>query len=128
MKELPFDLKTLKVVGEAKAEPDADCIIYDPASKRVFTFNGDSHTATAIDPSTGNNVGTIDLGAGPEFAVADGRGTIYNNLEDKNAVLTIDSRSLKVKSHGRSPPQERQRRSRWIEIIDGCSLLAGNRQ
>ena len=87
------------MVGEANAAPDADCIIYDPASKHVFTFNGDSHSATAIDPSTGNVVGTIDLGAGPEFAVADGQGTIYNNLEDKSEVVAIDSRSLKLKSH-----------------------------
>ena len=82
-KAIIFDLKTLKVVGEANAAPDADCIIYDPASKHVFTFNGDSHNATAIDPSTGNVVGTFDLGAGPEFAVADGQGTIYNNRKIK---------------------------------------------
>ena len=94
-----FDLKTLKVTAVAPAAPDADCIIYDPASKRVFTFNGDSHSATAIDPATGSKVGTVDLGGGPEFAVADGEGTIFNNLEDKSEVLAIDSRSLKVKSH-----------------------------
>jgi len=98
-KAIIFDLKTLKVVGEAKAAPDADCIIYDPASKHVFTFNGDSNNATAIDPSTGNVVGTVDLGSGPEFAVADGQGTIYNNLEEKSEVLAIDSRTLKVKAH-----------------------------
>lgn len=98
-KAIIFDLKTLKVVGEAKAAPDADCIIYDPASKHVFTFNGDSNNATAIDPSTGNVVGTVDLGSGPEFAVADGQGTIYNNLEEKSEVAVIDSRSLKVKAH-----------------------------
>jgi DNA-binding beta-propeller fold protein YncE len=98
-KVLIFDLKTLKMVGEASVAPDADCIIYDPASKRVFTFNGDSHNATAIDPSTGKVVGTIDLGAAPEFAVADGQGTIYNNLGDKSEVVAIDSRSLKAKSH-----------------------------
>jgi DNA-binding beta-propeller fold protein YncE len=98
-KAIIFDLKTLKVVGEAHAAPDADCIIYDPASKHVVTFNGDSKNATAIDPSTGKDVGTVDLGGGPEFAVADGQGTIYNNLEDKSEVVAIDSRSLKVKSH-----------------------------
>src|SRR6201981_2017516 len=74
-KAIIFDLKTLKVLGEAKAAPDADCIIYDPASKHVFTFNGDSKNATAIDPATGKDVGTVDLGGGPEFAVADGQGT-----------------------------------------------------
>ena len=98
-KAIIFDLKTLKIVGAADAAPDADCIIYDPASMRVFTFNGDSHNATAIDPATGKDVGTIDLGGGPEFAVADGQGMIYNNLEDKSEVLAIDSRNLQVKSH-----------------------------
>jgi hypothetical protein len=98
-KVIIFDLKTLKIVDGAEAAPDADCIIYDPASKHVFTFNGDSHNATAIDPATGKNVGTIDLGGGPEFAVADGQGMIYNNLEDKSEVLAIDSRNLTVKSH-----------------------------
>ena len=97
-KAIIFDLKTLQVVGEATAAPDADCIIYDPSSKRVFTFNGDSHNATSIDPATGQNVGTVELAGGPEFAVADGQGTIYNNLEDKSEVVAIDSRSLKVKS------------------------------
>jgi DNA-binding beta-propeller fold protein YncE len=97
-KAIIFDLRTLKVVGEANAAADADCIIYDPASKRVFTFNGDSHSATVIDASTGKHVGSIDLGGAPEFAVADGQGNIYNNLEDKNEVLAIDSRAMKVRS------------------------------
>lgn len=97
-KAIIFDLKTLKVVGEADAAPDADCIIYDPASKHIFTFNGDSHNSTAIDPATGKVLGTVDLGGGPEFAVADGQGMIYNNLEDKSEVLAIDSRNLRVKS------------------------------
>jgi len=103
-KAIIFDLKTLKIVGEAKTAPDADCIVYDPASKHIFTFNGDSHSTTVIDPSTGNEVGEIDLGGGPEFAVADGQGTIYNNLEDKSEVLAIDSRSLKVKSRWKIAP------------------------
>ena len=97
-KAIIFDLKTLKVVGEANASPDADCIIYDPASNHVFTFNGDSHSATVIDPATGKDVGAIDLGGAPEFAVADGKGMIYNNLEDKSEVLAIDSRTMQVKS------------------------------
>ena len=97
-KAIIFDLSTLKVVGEANAAPDADCILYDSASHRIFTFNGDSHSATAIDPATGKDVGTIDLGGGPEFAVANGQGMIYNNLEDKSEVLAIDSGSLQVKS------------------------------
>jgi DNA-binding beta-propeller fold protein YncE len=94
-----FDLKTLKVTGEVNAANDADGILYDPASQHIFSFNGDSHSSTVVDPANGTVVGTIDLPGAPEFAVADGRGTIYNNLEDKNEVVVIDSRSLTIKSH-----------------------------
>jgi DNA-binding beta-propeller fold protein YncE len=93
-----FDLQTLKVTGEAKADKDADCVIYDPFSKRVFAMNGDPHSATVIEAMDGSVIGTIDLGGGPEFAVADGFGTIYVNLEDKRELVAIDSRSLKIKS------------------------------
>ena len=97
-KAIIFDLKTLKVTGEAKADKDADSIIYDPFSKRVFVMNGDPHSSTVIDANSGSVVGTIDLGGGPEFAVADGNGTVYVNLEDKSELVVIDSRSLKIKS------------------------------
>ncbi len=93
-----FDLKTLKVLGVAKAEPDTDCIVYDPASKRVFTMNGDSHSSTVIDAKTGDVIKTIDLVGAPEFAVADGKGMIYANLANKNQVAAIDARTLEVKS------------------------------
>src|ERR1700680_1450092 len=93
-----FDLKTLKPTGEAKSDKDADCVIYDPASKRVFVMNGDPHSSTVIDAKSGTSVGAIDLGGGPEFAVADGNGTVYVNLEDKNEVVAIDSHKLTIKS------------------------------
>ena len=97
-KVIIFDLKTLKVTGEAKADKDADSILYDPFSKRVFVMNGDPHSSTVIDAKSGSVAGTIELGGGPEFAVADGNGTVYVNLEDKSELVAIDSRSLKIKS------------------------------
>lgn len=97
-KAIIFDLKTLKVTGEVKADQDADGIIYDPASKRVFVMNGDPHSSTVIDAKNGNVVGTIDLGGGPEFAVADGKGSVFVNIEDKNELVAIDSQTLKIKS------------------------------
>ncbi len=93
-----FDLQSLKVTGEAKADKDADSVAYDPFSKRVFVMNGDPHSSTVIDAKSGSVVGTIDLGGGPEFAVADGNGTVYVNLEDKSELVAIDSRMLKIKS------------------------------
>jgi DNA-binding beta-propeller fold protein YncE len=97
-KVIIFDLKTLNVIGEAKADKDADSIVYDPVSKRIFCMNGDPHSSTVIDAKTGSVVGTIDLGGGPEFAVADGKGTVFVNIEDKNEVVAIDSNTLKVMS------------------------------
>jgi len=93
-----FDLKTLKKIGEVKAEEDADCIIYDPASKRVFSLNGDAHNATAVDAKEGKVVGTVDLGGKPEFAAADGKGNVYANLVDDNLVVQFDARTLQVKA------------------------------
>ena len=91
-----FDLKTLKVLDQVKVGTNPDAIIYDPASHRVFTFNGGSSDATAIDAQSGTVAGTVTLGGRPEFAVADGRGMIYANLEDKSAVVEFDARKLAV--------------------------------
>ena len=93
-----FDLQTFKKVGEVKADRDADSILYDPASKRIFVFNGQPKTATVIDPAKGAVIATISLGGAPEQAVADGKGMIYDNLEDTNEVIAIDSRTLKIQS------------------------------
>jgi YVTN family beta-propeller protein len=91
-----FNLKTLKVIGSAPADKDADGEVYDPASKHVFTMNGDSHTSTVIDAKTGKVVGHIDLGGGPEFSVADGRGHVYANIETTSEVVEIDSHTMKI--------------------------------
>jgi len=93
-----FDLKTLQVIGEAKAADDADCVVYDPASKRVFVMEGDPNSLTAIDAKSGSVVGTVELGGSPEFAVADGRGTVYINLESKSEIVVLDSHALTIKS------------------------------
>jgi DNA-binding beta-propeller fold protein YncE len=93
-----FDLPSLKVTGEVKASPDTDCILYDPASKRVFAMNGDAGNSTVIDAKSGNVVKTIDLGGKPEFAVADGNGIVYVSLADKNLLAAIDTSTLTIKS------------------------------
>ena len=91
-----FDLKTLQVLGKATAAPDADAILYDPATKRVFSMNGDSKSASAFDPATGKKIGTVDLGSGPEFGVSAGDGKLYINLEEKGAIAEVDARALTV--------------------------------
>lgn len=93
-----FDLKTLATSSKVKVGDNPDAILYDPASKRVFTFNGRSHDSTAIDAEKGTVTGTIKLDGKPEFAVSDGQGKIFVNIEDKNELVTIDSNKLEVKS------------------------------
>lgn len=91
-----FDLKTLAVLGREKGQLDADAVLYDPASKRVFSFNGDSKSATAVDAQTGKVIGNIDLGAGPEFGVTADNGKLYVNLEEDGNIDEIDAKTLKV--------------------------------
>jgi YVTN family beta-propeller protein len=99
-----FDLKTLKAIAEVPVGKKPDAIIYDPATSRVFAFNGGSNSATAIQAADGKVAGTVDLGGGPEFAVADGTGYVYNNLEDESLVLKINARSLKVEQRWPTAP------------------------
>jgi DNA-binding beta-propeller fold protein YncE len=91
-----FDLKTLRVLGRTKAADDADAILYDPASKRVFTFNGDANSASVIDPVSGKLLGGIPLGGKPEFGVTTGHGRLYVNLEDKAELVEIDPAAMRV--------------------------------
>jgi len=101
-----FDLKTLQTLGQVKTGTNPDAIVYDPASKRVFTFNGASKDATAIDAASGNVAATVPLGGKPEFAVADGKGHIYVNIEDKNEVVALDSGKAQVLNHWPLAPCE----------------------
>ncbi len=91
-----FDLKTLKRVSEIPVSPDADVIIYDKASSKIWTFDGDSKNATVIDPVTDKVVKTLDLGGSPEVAVSDGKGHLFDNLESENEILKIDSKTMKI--------------------------------
>jgi YVTN family beta-propeller protein len=86
-----FDLKTLARIEEIKiAGSDPDAIIYDAPSKQIYTFNGHSNNATVIDAKSRRQVATIALPGRPEFAVSDGAGRIFVNLEDKALVAVID--------------------------------------
>jgi YVTN family beta-propeller protein len=99
-----FDLKTLQEIAQVPTGKKPDAIIYDPATSRVFAFNGGSNSATVIEAATGKVAGTIDLGGGPEFAAADGTGYVFNNLEDENTVLKIDARKLTVEQRWKTAP------------------------
>jgi len=92
-----FDLKTNAVQTKIKTGQNPDAIIYEPVTHRVFTFNGRSSDATAIDAKTGNVItASIPVGGKPEFAQIDGKGHIYVNIEDKNEIVEIDAKNALV--------------------------------
>lgn len=95
-----FDLKSLAVEKKIKVGSGPDAILYDPFSKRVFTFNGKGKetSASAIDASKGEVAGTVALGGKPEFAATDEKGTIFVNIEDKSEIVAFDAQKLTVKS------------------------------
>jgi DNA-binding beta-propeller fold protein YncE len=95
-----FDLKTYAVLGTLAAQPDADGIIFDPASGRVLAVSGDGGVLMPlkpdVDPKNGKLDAPIDLGGKPEFLASDGAGKVYINLVDKNEVVVVDVRAWKV--------------------------------
>jgi hypothetical protein len=93
-----FDIKTLATSSKVKVGDNPDAILYDPATKRVFTFNGRSQDSTAIDGATGKVLGTIKLDGKPEFAASDAKGEIFVNIEDKSELVMIDPNKLEVKA------------------------------
>ncbi len=101
-----FDLQTLKLIAKVKAGENPDAILYDPATNRVFTFNGRSHDSTAIDAASGTVLGTIKLEGKPEFAASDGKGEIFVNIEDKSQIDAIDPSKLEVKARWPLAPCE----------------------
>jgi len=114
-----FDLKSLALQKKIKVGERPDAILYDPFSKRVFTFNAKSQDTTAVDAGKGEVAGTLALGGKPEYAATDAKGTIFVNIEDKSELVAFDPQKLVVKS-------------RWkltgCEEPTGLSLDAKNRR
>jgi DNA-binding beta-propeller fold protein YncE len=92
-----FDLKTFEVIGRVPVGEDPNAIFYDGKTKRVFTIDRGSKRVSAIDPKSGRVIGTIEnLGGRTEHAVSDEAGHIFLNMQDRNTLLKLDSKALKV--------------------------------
>ena len=97
---VPLSLLISKPFKSLKRSPvsgkNPDGIIYDPSSKKIFAFEGHSSSVAVVDPKELIQTNLIELPGEPEFAVADGNGLIYNNLEDKSTLDVIDTKTMKV--------------------------------
>ena len=92
-----FDLKTDSVITKIDAQgKNPDVILYEPFTKQVFCFNGRSNDASVIDPQTLKVVGHVPLSGKPEFAISDGAGRVFVNLEDKSMVAVFDPKTFKT--------------------------------
>jgi len=91
-----FDLKSLQPLSEVKVGKKPDAILYDPATRHIYAMNGESGSASVISAEDGKLVGTVALGGNPEFAVSDGKGNVYINLEEKAETVQVDANALKV--------------------------------
>lgn len=102
-----FDLKTLKVIKEIKSTGEGpDAIIYDPYSRNVYAFNGDSRSATVINAENGKLLTTVDLEGSPEFAVADGKGGLFVNLEKESQLLKLNTTTFAIENKWNLAPGE----------------------
>jgi DNA-binding beta-propeller fold protein YncE len=100
-----FDPKTLQVTGEVvTGQVDTDGLAYDPVSKYLFSINGNSKNLAVIDPVKQTIVKMMDLGGAAEAGVVDGQGTLFDNNEEKNDVVVIDTRSLEIKTRWPTGP------------------------
>jgi DNA-binding beta-propeller fold protein YncE len=91
-----FDLKTFKVLSRISAAEDANAILFDKPSNRIFTLNGDANSSTVIDPVSGKAIKNLPLGGKPEYGVSAGDGKVYANLTDKSEVVEIDAKTATV--------------------------------
>jgi YVTN family beta-propeller protein len=94
-----FDLKTLKKIGEIKAEPDADGIVYDRQSGHILVIDGDSGKVTVVDPKTNQPIASIDGGGGLEFGASGENGKFYVDGVEKNEIVRMDLATSRADAH-----------------------------
>jgi len=101
------DLKTLAIISKTDTGANPDGMLYEPSQQEFYSFNGKGESATVIAAQSGQVVATIPLGGKPEFAQTDvAAGVVFNNLEDKNEVVVIDTKTHTVKKHWPIAPGE----------------------
>jgi YVTN family beta-propeller protein len=104
---IAFDLNTLKPLKTISAASDADAIIYEPVTDHIYVVNGDSGSLTVIDPKTNTAIATINVGAGLEPGVADGKGTLFINGVQNHEIVKINAKTNKIESHWGMPACEK---------------------
>jgi len=93
-----FEAATGKVIATIPTGIGPDAAVFDPSSGLALVMDGKGGDITLIDPKTAHAEGRIDVGGKLEFAVADGKGRVFVNVEDKAEIAAIDVVQRKVVS------------------------------
>lgn len=101
-----FDMNTNKVLAQIATGQNPDVIIYEPFSKRIITCNGRSKNLSIIDPVKNTVIDSVEVGGKPELAVSDGMGKLYVNIEDKNEIVVIETKTFKILNRWSLAPGE----------------------
>ncbi|MGA9669866.1 MAG: YncE family protein [Terracidiphilus sp.] len=88
-----FDRATLATVATVPVGQGPDAIVFEPSTRTVWAFNGHGRSASVINTAQRKVITTIPLPGTPEFPVADGHGTIFDNIEDKNEIVRLDAKT-----------------------------------
>ncbi len=91
-----FDRSSLATVTTIPAGTNPDGIVFEPATQTVWAFNGRSKDVTVIDGARHTVLATIPLPGKPEFPAVDGKGTVFDNIEDKSEIVRFDARTRKL--------------------------------
>jgi YVTN family beta-propeller protein len=101
-----FDLTTNAVITQIPTGANPDAIMYEPFTKKIITCNGRGKNLSIIDPVSNKLIDSIDVGGKPETAVSNGSGKFYVNIEDKNEIVEVDLKTMKVIAHWPLAPAE----------------------
>jgi DNA-binding beta-propeller fold protein YncE len=83
-------------VADVPTRTKPDAAAFDPASGLALVMNGKSGDVTFIDPAAHKAVATVAVGGALEFAAVNGKGRAYVNVEDKNQIAVIDTKTHKL--------------------------------
>ena len=101
-----FDLITNKVIAQIPTGQNPDAIFYEPFSKKIITCNGRGKNLSIIDPVENKLIDSVAVGGKPETAVSNGEGKLYVNIEDKNEIVAVNTKTFKVEAHWSIAPAE----------------------
>ena len=101
-----FDMHSNKILATIATGLNPDAIMYEPFSKKIITCNGRSNNLSIIDPVQNKTTDSVNVGGKPETAVSDGNGKIFVNVEDKNEIVVVDSKTFKILNHWSIAPGE----------------------